>query len=737
MITAISDIRPNRITDKKDELYHNQWGRYGVGAWFNNPLHQRWIAKTLLNEQFYQGDQWIFPEDIEIFLNDESGDTRNRLQIIKNMIKPIVESYRGNAIRMDIGASAKSISPMSITRKEKSLAEAIFHTEVAQALPEFANAIKKGRPVGNNPQETEQIHENVYVDRLVEAINDLMEWVADANQFEGLPVKIAEGMAFSGLGSVYNFEYRGNQRFKYIQSKDYFWDRNAREPDLSDKSGEGFFEYWSPTQVYETCPNLTKDQREVIETYDKRTSATGNTLSGGNNSSRTGIPVVTVFWQDTEVKEYAYVVNKYGDVVFTEINYTEEGELKPKYTTEDVVDPPDTKAARKNIKKGQRTCMRYPEVWRYCKFIPWQAAADKNRKQIPDTVLEWGLVPYQENALNDYNYAMSPIKNYAWSYLNGEVISPIDDAISPQRFINRTLSVIDQQVRNTGGAGSIIDTFGMMEEDQERQVAQDMAGGKPVMMNMKGRGVQNVVGTYDTTIKAGSFGMFTLVEQMGRILQEGAGTNDALQGQTENGNGKQAVGFTQLMIQRGSLVQEPFYHAIEKVMLQCYQSIASRGKRIYIDSEETLVKAVGDDSAKVIQLSEDMRLEDFRAFVKRDNSPELLVAAGDELLNFLSEKQKIDDTVYADLYGRSTPTQVANRLRSFAKVRMEMSRMQGEADKETEAKQEQMAIALMKKQDNKEAMIMADQNLDKDKQAHNKLEQIVVKEQAKNAFSGK
>lgn len=737
MITAISDIRPNRLTEVKDERYHNQWGRYGVGAWYNTPLHQRWIAETLLNEQFYQGDQWIVNEDIEIFLKDESNDTRNRLQIVKNMIKPIVESYRGNAIRMDIGATARSISPMSITRKEKSLAENLFHTEVARALPQFSEVIKKGRPVGNTPQETEQIHENVYVDRLVEAMNDLLECVADTNNFDALPVKLALSMAFSGLASVYNFEYNGTQRFKFIQSKDYFWDRNAREPDLSDKVGEGYFEYWSPTQVYETCPNLTKDQREIIENYDKRSSATGNYLSGGNNSSRTGIPVATVFWRDTEVKEYAYVRNRYGDIVFHEINFVEDGETEAKYTTKDVVDPPDTKEARKNIKKGQRTCRRFPEVWRYCKFIPWEAAADPTKKHIPDTVLEWGLVPYQENQLNDYNYALSPIKNYAWSYINGEVISPIKDAISPQRFINRTLSVLDQQVRNSGGTGPIIDTFGMMEQDQERQVVQDMAGSKPVMIDLKGRGVQNTVGTYDTTVKAGSLGMFNLIEGMGQILQEGAGTNDALQGQTENSNGKQAVGFTQLMIQRGSLVQEPFYYAIEMVMLQLYQAIGSRGKRIYIDSEETLVKAVGDDNARAIQLSEDMRLEEFRVFIKRDNSPELLIAAGDELLNFLSERQKIDDTLYADLLGRSTPTQIANAMRSFVKVRMEMSRMQGEEDKKKEAAQEQMAIGLMQKQDQKEEMIMADQNLDKDKQAHNKLEQIVVKAQANAAFSQK
>lgn len=736
MLTDISDIRPNRITDVKDKLYHNRWGRFCVGADYNSPLHGLWLAKILTNEMFYQGRQWFFPEDIEAFLQDESLETRNRLQIVKNMIKPIIESYRGNAIRMDIGASAKSISPQSITRKDKSLAEALFHTDVANALPNFAEAVKKGRPVGNTPQETEQIHENVYVDKLAEAVCDLLDYVADVNEFEAFPVRLAESIGFSGLGSIYNFEYRGKQRFSFIEPKDYFWDRNARKPDLSDKQREGFWEYWSPTQVYEMCPDLTKEQRECIETYDKRIAPT-NIIGAGQNNTRTGIPVATTFWRDTDPKTYGYVVNKFGDTVFVQIDYIEEGEEVAQYTMKDVVTPPNTPQARENIEKGQMTCIRYPEVWRYCKFIPWQIAPDPKEEIVPDTVLKWGLVRYQENALDDYNYSLSPIKNYAWSYINGEVISPIDDAISPQRFINRTLSVLDEQVRNSGGVGQIIDRSIFASKDAERDAVQAMNASKPVFADIKGRGAQNISYPYDQTVKAGSMGLFTLVDQMGAILQQGAGTNDALQGTTNNDNGKQAVGFTELMIQRGSLVQEPFYYAIEKVMLQCYQSIASRGKRIYIDSGDTLIAAVGDENAKVIELSRDMILEQFRVFVKRDNSPELLIQAGNQVLDKLMELQKIDDITYADLFGRSTPTQVANGLRSWVKKKIEMSRMQGEADAKKEADQSQIVEAMVQKEDQKEATIMADKNLDKDKQNHAKLEQILLKAQSQAAFNPK
>ena len=239
MLTAISGIRPNRITDPKDENYHNMWGRFGVGAYYNNPSHIYYLQNILRNEMFYQNKQWMFPEDIETFLEDESGETRNRLQITKNMIKPIVESYRGNGIRMDIGATARCISPTAVTRFEKSLETAQFYTEVARQVPKFAEAIKKGRPVGDNPQETEQIHENVYVDGFVEAINDLMEWVADLNELDSMPMLLAESLAFGGLATVFDYEYAGNQRFKHIPAKDFFWDRNARKNDLTDAQGMG------------------------------------------------------------------------------------------------------------------------------------------------------------------------------------------------------------------------------------------------------------------------------------------------------------------------------------------------------------------------------------------------------------------------------------------------------------------------------------------------------------------
>jgi len=737
MLTAISDIRPNRITDEKDEDYHNRWGRYGIGAWYNIAIHQEWLDRTTRNELFYQNKQWWMQEDIETFLQDESGETRNRIMITINMIRGLIDTYRGNSIAMVVGATAESISPQSITRKEESLQEAMFHTEMAQKMPEFSHVIKEDNAIGNTNKETEQIHENLYVDGLTTAMNDLLTYCARLNDFPDMLPRLAEQLGFSGVAVTNNFEYAGHQRFEVVQSKDYFWDRNARKYDHSDAQGWGNIDYWSPTQVYETCPDLTDDQREMIESYDKRMSATGTNFAF-QNGTRTGIPVPTVCWRDTEPMKYGYVINEYGDTIFSRLDFKFDNEEKPKYTSKDAITPPNTPEAKKLMGNAKgNICKRFPDVIRYVQFIPWQSAPDTrtNRKMIPDTVLKWGLLPYQETNVEDYNSSLPPYKVGCWSYINGEAFSPIDDAINPQRFINRIMSVIEQQINNSGGAGPIIDSSAFTTKDEERDATQSMNSSKPVFVDMKGRGVQNMVGQYDTTIKNGSLGMFNLIDAVKGVIRTSTGQNEAMQG--ESMGQKQAVGVTELMIQRGSIVQQPFYYALEKVMLQCYQAIATRGKRIYIENQRKLVLAVGDEQARFISLSKDMNLEDFRVFVRRSNSYDMLVESGNVILNDLYARQIIDKATFADLYGRATADRIATSLRKMVKTEAEMGRMQAEQEQMNAEQEDQTMQAISDKEEQQQVGIQEQKNIETDKKLNAKLQQIVTKEQAKATYNPK
>jgi hypothetical protein len=41
----------------------------------------------------YQGNQWLdcFPEDLEAFFRDETGDIRNRIRFVMNMVLPAAQ----------------------------------------------------------------------------------------------------------------------------------------------------------------------------------------------------------------------------------------------------------------------------------------------------------------------------------------------------------------------------------------------------------------------------------------------------------------------------------------------------------------------------------------------------------------------------------------------------------------------------------------------------------------------
>jgi len=101
--------RPNRLEDKKDLGYHARYARYCLYS-SNLENYRTFLIKSATNRAFYKGLQWIFDEDLDAFLMDESGEVRNRIKFVQNIVKPYVEYYRGSAIRMDISATAMSSS---------------------------------------------------------------------------------------------------------------------------------------------------------------------------------------------------------------------------------------------------------------------------------------------------------------------------------------------------------------------------------------------------------------------------------------------------------------------------------------------------------------------------------------------------------------------------------------------------------------------------------------------------
>ena len=676
--------RPSILTSNKDEEYHSKWARYCLGQ-ANNEYQNDFIRKVQLNKNFYKGNQWIENEDLEIFLKDESNMDRNRIQVIHNTIRPLVEQYRGNAIRMSINYRAKSISTQAINRREIKLAEQLFYSKIAnkEGNP-FAEDIKQRKAVGDSEAETFAIFDNLYVDKYVQKINYLCKYVSERNDFEAKQVRIAEELALTGMAVMKTFEYAGHQEFKIQQSENFFFDRSAKEYDLSDAGFMGDVTYMEPTEIFETWPDIKPDHQRAIENYATQYKKLAYETAGqsgdknGNPSAQQQysgkVPVFTTYWKDADRYEYGYVLDKYGYEYFTRINYIYDGEDKPRYTDKDLIKSKSVRAKRILGDKLKRRS--HVDVLRMAVIIPKEILASGGKvsetpqPNVADIVLDYGIAPYQETEVIEYASVKFPYKCYCWGYVDGEVLSPVDDAISPQRLVNRMLSVAENQISNSRGSGTVIDKT--MVDDQQ-DVLRKMNRSEPVLINAKGRGIQNAIGSYDTTIKQGTMVIFNIIEALKKFTQDTTGINEAIKGESTGSD--QLVGVTQLMIQRGSLMQEPFYNSITMIYKQCFQSICSIGKRIYADNERNLSIAVGDEGVEVITITQDMKLEDFRIFVKRENSDEMLINAGNQMLLQLFQMGLLDEKRFSGLYGRSTPDEIASALRGAAKEREEMKRM--------------------------------------------------------------
>lgn len=708
-----------------NEQYYLDFGKWAIFN-ANEAKHNVWLANTYRNKRFYMGKQWEGKEDIESFLSDTTGNVRNRIKISINQIRPMVEQFRGNAIRLDIGASAKSISKNVKNRKEEALKKILLTQEITKEFKALGEVIKNNNPeIKESKEETELIFENVYVDKYTQNMNKLIQFVAEYNDMEEFQVKIAENMAFSGLGTIEEFKHGAHHRKEVVEPEEFFWDRNARRPDLQDAAYMGRLHKMALPDVYERWQGLDIDDRKALESFVSTEGSTSTSYGSPSSSSNTGnsIPVYKTFFMDDTTRTAGYVKDEFDQPYLAYLNEEDKFQHGKVYTEADLIDPPETES-NKMLFKGKRTRKVVVGILRYVIFIPGEAVNYKKknlsgRDVFSDISLEWGEYEYQETHWMDLSRNRYPFKSYCWAYVDGEVLSPIDDIIDPQRFMNRIMSAIEGQVNNSGGAGLTYDLDALAENEDEASVLKKTNEGKPIGFRTRGKGIPNTVGTYDNTIKGGTYQMFNLIPTLKDLMQTVTGVNEGLKGESTGSD--QLVGVTQLLIQKGSLMQEPFYNAIARIFVQSHQATATFGKAIYIDNQIELTQIVGEEGLEVFQLAEGMRNEDFRVFIKRSANPEQERQQADSVLLILLEQQMIDQRFFAEMWGRSSVEEIQAKLRQF--VNKSLIAQQA-AEKEAAAAQEQQ---LAQQQEQEAQMVEAAQKQDLDQQTME-----VAKDERKN-----
>jgi len=753
-LITVQPNKPNRKTldpkyngskDKSAE-YHLDNGKWALTNAFST-AHNKWLASVSINKRFYKGDQWITREDTESFLKDDTNQEKNRIKIVHNLIRPMIEQYRGNSIILNINATAQSISKKAINRREQALAKQVLKTRVANEFPALGNIIKsKDKTLGDSVKETTQIFDNLYQDQYVRKMNLLLKYVNNLNQFQEMQVKLSQNVGLTGLGVTLGYEHGGHLRFEVVESEDFFFDRNAKKYDLTDAAYMGRRKLMDPAVIFERWQRASDGHREAIERYvSTETTHSESNVSHENSKSALSsgrVPVYETYWRDFDKFTYGWVLDKHGYPYLTRIDYTPEGEDKPEFTKADLIDPPDSRKNRILFPKGNKTREMYVDILRFCTFIPGELISthanelEGVKEKVSDITLDWGKVAYQERDLLDPASVRFPFKAYCWGYIDGEIFSPVDDAINPQRFINRILSVTESQINNSGGRNVIIDED-TLPAGEKGAAYRDIAQGKPVTIKTKGRGVPNSIGVYDATPGQGTYKMFEAIPFMKQLIQDTTGVNEALKGESIGQD--QLVGVTQSQIQRGSLMQEPFYNTLTRIFVQMNQHTATVGKNLYIDNERELAIAVGDDGVEILELSEDMRSEDFRVFIKRENSEEALEQQANQMIMLFFEIQMLDQNKVADLYNRSTPQEVMMAVRESMGQRAEAQRRDSIAQQEQiqsaqQAEGEQIQAA-QQEQIRQEGLLQQKDIKDKDHEIDKILTKGIVdmsKENAKN-----
>jgi DNA-directed RNA polymerase subunit F len=523
------------------------------------------------------------------------------------------------------------------------------------------------------------------------------------------------------MGIYKGFEQGRNYRANSINPLFYFWDLSALKSDFSDAEFMGEWYYQDAPSIFEQYRKLSKEARTHIEKYNNLNNNAIHRIINGIYTIPGGkIPVYEVYWKDTEPHEYGYVYDEFGYPYFTRINHSES-----KYTDKDLIDPP-TEKEKKEFGENKKTRI-FVDVLRFAKIIPAEEISGVNGE---DILLDYGIAPYQEKELSDPANVKFPYKVYTWCYDRGEVLTPLDDAIDPQRFLNRTLSVVESHMSNMRGTGTVISKSAVDDRDGEADVLRNINASKPIFVDTDRVGsVQNAIGTYGTNLGSGTLQMFEVINTVQASIQDVTGVNESMTG--TQGAEDALVGVVEAQIQRGSLVQEPFYYALSSILRQAYNHMATVGKMIYIENPRRLAMMVGDRSMININLNEDHLLQDYRIFVNRSETKEQGIQAGNQLLFTLLQAGLIDQERFANLFDRSNSRTIAKALREFyaekKQAQLELDKVQA-AKNMQEGNNQQAMLQMLANQEQEEG---ATEQLNKELDHERKMEEITAKEAAK------
>jgi hypothetical protein len=697
--------KPNRETSNKDEKYHSDYGKWAASS-INSSAYLHFLEKCYVNWCFYKGRQyqWIYEEDMAGFFLDETGSPRHRIRISHNLIKPMVNYFVGNSIRTEFKSRAESRNDLVKNKIDQLVEKFSSLHDIIEDIPQLEEVIRSQVPLGENKDETERLIRMSSIDEVTDAMNSLISILSERVNDEEIKVRGARSLALYGMAVYYgvsrNLQYTGKRIDSYL----YFWDTNARESNLQDAAFMGHIEYSDVPQIAEYYQNLTSEELKTLEAHASAVAGHPTRLISQKMNNQTGNTVMVVhsYWKDYAKYLYGWVRDDAGYISLERI------EKDDKYSKKDLVKKSELNDDQLAITGGDTSKYVIVEEIRYCIFTPGESLGGGVNTGGKDIVYEYGVLEDQEDDPVYPESSRYPYKVSTWAYENGEVLTPLDDAIDPQRMINRLFSISESQFNNAHGSGTIVAADAIDDEEGDVGLSAKMKRGDVITVDArKYNSVHNAISEYKSNMGDAPQQIAGFISMVQQAFREMTAVNDSMTGSTGTSNA--LVGVVQEQINQGTLVQEPFFYALASYMNQIYQNMAHVGRKVYSKYPKMLSLFAGDRARSIVQNIEDMSLESWRVFIKRAEPESTEVQKADNLIFMLLQYQMIDANLASKLLGRSTTDLVYDQVRKYQGKLAQAQEEQAQQEQEILAAQ-----AEAEELDRQQQMEMSRQESDRD-----------------------
>lgn len=696
-IEIAPEERPERTlpeSEKDTEDYHLKCARHYAGR------HQGWYSDwfrmmAAINTGFANEQLWGMPEDKEMFLMNK-GVTTTRRALKSPLIRPMVTRLVGQLSRVSVQAEAKAATQAATTRRENAMKQAVLFARAAQQGGPMAEAMGS---MGVEPDEEKmsRMAEQTFQDMFVIATNSILTMCSQKNNLEAMRKTIGEQLAVSGMAAMHAYTHGSELRWEPLMHEEVIFDTSCNKPDFTD------MEYCGLMKIV-NVPDLAEryqPKKEVIKQLDSLSRAP-NADANRQWTRDAGPRVATIYWKDIRWVEKGFVEGLSGPEL-VDIDEIDPDTKKPRYTEADLIDPPQNQYTAHWTGKTDRRCVQYI---RYCTFIPREytpnmsgsTAGDPTASKSEDVVLSYGVYQLQETHSDDVYTVNFPIKFSTWSYISGYVVAPVSAAVSPQRVMNQVLSDVVWRMSKAKGTSRAFDPHAITAVPGQtiKQFLHDAAEGDDVILKATHLGgIPQAMGEIQGGYDKGLFEGLGILENLRDIAENSTGIFKENYGAPDGPN--QLVGVKQLQLQQASVMQQPFYDAVQRLYEQVHQFNAQAGRQWYIRHPWVLEDMVGTEGRDVLDVAGDYQYEQFRVEVKLALNSDEIKQATDQLALQFYQLQLADGVTATQGLGKEYPEQLYSRVAQYNKEAKEAAIAQAEADaaaaQEAALMQEEAALA--------------------------------------------